>query len=289
MRILVLGASGLVGSEVKKQLEEAGHEVLGTYCTNDGRFADDLSFMQYEAGDQQGMDTVLNEFAPNIIISALRGDFDLQLRTHERVMEYCKGDSNRKIVFVSTLNVFDNDLSKIHFESEETNPESEYGIYKAKCEKLFLEHLENHQVIILRIPSVWSWDCRRVCELEEALENQKKVKVWTPLIHNYTTPEKIADAIRYIIDKNLNGIFHVGSEAAMDYADFYRHVVQRLGISEEVLAVEEISLNGVKAPYYQCLASEREDFAMMNEYGIEEILTEVAARILGGADRPTVI
>ncbi|SFQ29542.1 dTDP-4-dehydrorhamnose reductase [Lachnospiraceae bacterium XBB1006] len=286
MKFLILGASGLVGYEVKRQLEEAGHEVRGTYCKDNGRFTGDPSFTRFEVGNLQRMDALLKEFAPGVIVSALRGDFDLQMRTHEQVMEYCKKDCTRKIIFISTLNVFDNDLSRIHVESEETNPESDYGIYKAKCEKLFLDNLEKRQVIILRIPSVWSRNCRRVQELQEASDKKKTIKVWTPLIHNYTTPEKIGDAIRYIVDKKLDGIFHVGSEESLDYTEFYRCVVQRLGISEGVLAVEELSPNRI---YYQCLASEREEFAAMNAYGIEDILTEISDQIIGGADRPTAI
>lgn len=294
MRFLILGASGLVGSAMKRQLEAAGHEVTGTYCVDNEKYNRNPTYRQLEAGDITGIDMLLEEELPDVVISAMRGEFDLQMQTHEWVMQYCRKDSHRKIIFVSTLNVFDNDLSKMHVESEKANPESTYGVYKAKCEDMFLENLEKSQVIILRIPSVWSEDCRRVQELKEAARNGEKVKIWTPLIHNYTTPEKIGEATRYILDRNLDGIFHLGTVETMDYAEFYCNVVTRLGLSADVLDVEELSLGTfdygegeMKVPYYQCLASERKDFAMMNDYSIEEILTQIGGQIIGGADKPT--
>jgi len=283
MQFLILGASGLVGSAIKKQLEEYGHSVVGTYHAVNETCAEDESFVQYTVGNELGMDALLAEASPDVIVSAIRGEFDLQMQTHERVMEYCKSDKSKKIIFISTVNVFDNDLSKIHTESDKLNPESTYGHFKAQCEEMFLTNLEKSQVIILRIPSVWNANCRRVQELKDAAKNGNTVKVWTPLIHNYTTPTKIVEAILYILEKELVGVFHLGSEETMDYTEFYRNVTGRLGIAEDVLEVEELSDKTENLPWYQCLASERKDFVHRNAYSIEEILTEVGEVILGGA------
>lgn len=79
MRFLILGASGLVGSAMKRQLEAAGHEVTGTYCADNEKYNRNPTYRQLEAGDITGIDTLLEEELPDVVISAMRGEFDLQI------------------------------------------------------------------------------------------------------------------------------------------------------------------------------------------------------------------
>lgn len=272
MKILILGASGLVGSNIKNMLEDIGHDVIGTYNSYDERYAGDCTFIQYDVKDYMKLNNIVNDYLPEVVISSLRGDFEMQIRTHEKLAEYINADKKRKVFFISTLNVFDKDLSKTHFESDDTNPKSEYGIYKANCEKMLLQNIENLQVSILRIPSVWTSNCKRIKELHELEQTGSSMEIWTPVMHNYTTPARIGEAIIYILKHNLNGIFHLGSKDAMDFLEYYRTVASHLELSNVKFDVHKL-----EKIHYQTIESEREDFAKMNNYSVSDVLLEIGS------------
>ena len=124
-KVLLLGANGLVGRAVAAALREdyqiipaAGHGMPeGGYCLPveaPGRLAE-----------------VLEREAPEIVISSVRGDFGQQMAFHEALAERLAG-SGARLLYVSTANVFDGDLSRPRREVDEPTPESEYGVFKAE-------------------------------------------------------------------------------------------------------------------------------------------------------------
>lgn len=72
-RILVLGASGTVGAAVFRQLSQnVMFDVYGTYFRKE---SDNPRMRFFSLENHEWINDLLEEIAPSIVISALRGDF----------------------------------------------------------------------------------------------------------------------------------------------------------------------------------------------------------------------
>jgi len=127
---------------------------------------------------------------PQSVISCLRGDYNKQLILHTKIAEYLK-ETDGRLYFLSTTNVFDNDLSKPHYEDDLPNSCTDYGQYKIECEKKIIETLHDN-ACILRLPQVWGKDSPRMKHLLKSLTNNEKIVVCPKLFFNTNTDIVIA-------------------------------------------------------------------------------------------------
>lgn len=158
--ILLLGSTGLVGRAMDEALREdyqiipaAGHqEPEGGYCL--------------PVEEPQRLPKVLEHENPEIVISTIRGDFRAQLRFHEMLADWL-AEKDRQLLYVSTSNVFDGELSRPHTESDPPAAESEYGIFKQKCEAMLSKKLPQTWRTIL---SLKKWSVRRAISRRRSLK-----------------------------------------------------------------------------------------------------------------------
>ena len=101
--ILILGGSGFIGNALYKELGPY-FNTFGTF-NNNLEFRDNKHFFQYDI-EKGGLNDILNEVKPKLIISALRGRFNAQLDSHSCIIEYVKFN-NCRVMFLSSANVFD--------------------------------------------------------------------------------------------------------------------------------------------------------------------------------------
>ena len=73
--MLVLGASGFVGAQIKSYFAAKGNQVIGTYQTENETYSQDdkMHFFQLE---EDNCRTLLIKLMPQVIIYCLRGEFD---------------------------------------------------------------------------------------------------------------------------------------------------------------------------------------------------------------------
>lgn len=83
--------------------------------------------------EYDGIDELLSLRKPDIIISCLRGNFDLQLEVHHHLINYIK-NTRKRLVFLSSSNVFDAFTNYPSYEYDKTLSESKYGRFKIKIE-----------------------------------------------------------------------------------------------------------------------------------------------------------
>lgn len=134
-KVLIIGGSGLVGRAIKKELD-------GTYivCITSRHRLNTQNAYQLDISDVSRLLNILNLTDPDVVVSSLRGDFDTQMKFHEILADWIKDnsisrESAKKLLFISTTNVFDGDLSRPWTEKDVPLPESDYGIFKRDCEK----------------------------------------------------------------------------------------------------------------------------------------------------------
>lgn len=226
-RILILGGSGLVGKALVKEMNKhQEYEVYATYCTNPIQWYKEKSF-KLNIDDTDNINSLLNKLKPQSIIACLRGDYNKQLDVHIKTAEYLQKYGG-KMYFCSTTNVFDNDLSKPHYEDDLPESCSDYGQFKIECEKRIIELL-NENASILRLPQMLGKDSPRINNLLKSLSEGKEIEVYPKLFINTNTDVMLAKQIHYIIQHNLNGIFHLAAEDIIPYKDLYCRIIKGMG------------------------------------------------------------
>ncbi len=221
-KILVLGGTGFVGKAIVDNLKDQNEIVVtsGHHEVEHGYIC--------PVENPEKLLNILNTEKPDIVISSLDGNFDAQIIFHEELGKWVK-IHDKKLVYVSTLNVFDNDLSKPVDENTEAVPGSAYGIFKLKCEKM-LTNILGDSLVILRLAAVWAPDCPRIDQLREYSANGKELKTYFRLHYSVALANQIGEYVKYILDNNLSGIFHIGSEDMVNSHEFDLMVCDRLGI-----------------------------------------------------------
>ena len=237
-RILILGASGLVGSALANEVNK-DYEVYGTYNNSKVTSIKSIYFNINEVG--KIMD-ILCKVNPSKIVYCLRGDFNCQIELLQILVKYLK-HINGKLYFCSTANVFDGDITTPHFKNHEPIAESDYGKFKIQCESILKEGLSDNS-IIFRLPMIWGKNSPRLNSLLTSLNNNEKIDTYTNLYLNNNTDVMLAKQICYIIKNELKGIFHLGSSDVVSYFEFIKGIIASLGFNhtnfnEEALPSEK--------------------------------------------------
>lgn len=224
-RVLILGASGFIGGTLYRELCNY-FDTYGTYSTG-SIHGSNKHFMHFTM-ETEDIFSILIRLRPNIIISALRGNFDAQLETHHQIIEYCRPTGCR-LIFLSSANVFDAFTNYPSYELDKTLSESRYGKLKIQIENAMMRHLPEKQYAIIRLPMVFGQGSPRIKELRFFIEQKLPYEVFPNLVMNVTDADHLSRQLHYIINRKRKGIFHLGSTDLVHHDDFIREVVKRLG------------------------------------------------------------
>ncbi|MDQ1147598.1 dTDP-4-dehydrorhamnose reductase [Bacillus sp. SORGH_AS 510] len=230
-KVLILGASGLVGRALINELRDS-FDLYGTYSSSSLSLPGGKQF-QLEVQEIDKLKEIISSINPDIVISCLRGEFDQQLQLHKELAMELR-NSNGRLYFFSTTNVFDGDYSKPHTESDIPFSESDYGKFKIDCEKMLKEILDE-RVIILRIPAIWGKNSPRWNLIKESIKNNKMIDVYSNLLCNNLLDVQLAKQLRFIIESKLKGIFHLASEDMMTHAQFFEQIMSALEGEKSIL------------------------------------------------------
>lgn len=251
--------TGLVGGAIGRALEE-GYQVVVT-----AGHQDVAGGWRLTAEEPERLLEILNREEPDIVISSIRGEFPAQLRFHHALADWMAGKEKR-LLYISTANVFDGDLSRPWTEADPPAPESDYGRFKRDCENLLREKLPG-QWIIFRLSAVWAPECPRLRRLEACSRRGEPVHTCRGIWVNLSPANQIGMYAKYVLDNDLTGIFHVGTRDTVDYFDFEKMVCNTLGIPLPRFEVET-----VEGPVYQAVLPARA--------GIPEALQQTVAQTL---------
>ncbi|MEH6682067.1 MAG: sugar nucleotide-binding protein [Sediminicola sp.] len=229
-RILILGGSGFVGNALYKEL----HPYFDTHCTyfTSGRtFAGNQKFHRYDL-QEDDIVPLLETISPQLIISALRGDFASQVQAHLHMMEYLEKNEGR-IYFISSANVFDAYSKYPSYEYDKTLSMSIYGRLKIKIENMLLR-LPPEKMAIIRVPMIFGNNSPRIKEIKELLAHKEPLEVFPNLIMNVTSDDRLTQQIHYMINRNRTGIYHLGSTDLVHHEDFVTEIVKKIGLYNPV-------------------------------------------------------
>lgn len=133
MKVLIVGGSGFLGSELVRQAVAAGHPTAATFATNPGSVPD-AAWYALDLRDPARIEAILAEVAPSLVVNATSGMADWAVTAEGPVrLALALAKYDCRLVHVSTDAVFSG--ARINY--DETclpDPITPYGAAKAAAE-----------------------------------------------------------------------------------------------------------------------------------------------------------
>lgn len=268
MRLLVVGANGLLGSNIVSTGLRRNWAVAGTYHTTKPHF--DVALRKFDLLDPDGFDNLLRWFEPRVVVNcAAMTDVDYCER-HPRqaveinamapgVMARQCDDAGIQFVHVSTDYVFDGEQREPYLESDTMNPLQEYGRTKSTGEALVKARASSS--IIPRVSFLWGFH-RNSGQLEgfpawvvSRIQSGQPVPLFTDQWISPSRAGSVAGAILDLIERGTTGTFHIASSSCVTPMEFGQRLVTRIGESLDCLVESQIDDVARKAarPAFTCL------------------------------------
>lgn len=267
-RILILGASGTVGKKLVKYFSgDDAFTVTGTFCSNK-TVGTRNQMIQFSVEQPQDICAILENVRPDVVVSALRGDFEKQLVAHKLTAKHL-ANSNVRFIYLSTLNVFDGDRSRPHYESDARISSSDYGNFKIQCEDLLLSILKE-KVAVLRVPFVWGKDSPRLQEVIKGCQIGR-MNVYEDFFSNHVSDLQIAQFIQWVVTEKKCGVFHVGSADVIRYRSFIEQLIGELNLRQPEFISQIV-------PGTMAVLSERNDIPSSLKWSNRQIVQYLGER-----------
>ena len=214
--ILMVGASGFIGSRLLEHYKKRGVSAVGTYCKN---FRKGLIYYNVADIKENDLDFI-DESCRFGIIAVSIGSIDyhkLHISEYLRVNKSIKKiisvlNSKRAIpVFLSTDYVFEG-VAGDYKEDDPVKPTTEYGKSKTEIEEYLKTEYEDY--IIIRLGKVYGHspgDGTLLTGIISKLQRGETIKAADDQIIAPTSVIDAVSGISKIIDSGHTGIFHISS------------------------------------------------------------------------------
>lgn len=221
-KVLLLGGNGLVGRSIAASLKD-GYQIIPTAGHHDPENGYRLTL---EEPDR--LVELLAREDPEIVVSSVLGDYEAQMSFHKALAERL-AEKNKRLLYISSANVFDGDLSKPWTESDSPVPASDFGCFKRDCEAM-LGALLGRRLTVFRLAAVWGPDCPRVQRLTQHSRSGEPYHTYPSYMINITFSEQVGRYAKYVLAHDLHGIFHIGTTDMVNYFSFEKMVCETLKI-----------------------------------------------------------
>ena len=240
-RILILGGSGFIGNSIYKELRSY-FEIYCTYHSKAQSFFENNLFIPFHV-EKDCLSEILDKISPNIIISAIHGDFKKRYEAHQEIVSYVKKYSEVKLLYFSNFKVFDGNDRLPSYENDITISSSVEGKFLISIEKLLLENIP-FQSAILRLPIVLGYNAPAIYHLRQCIKHYATFDVYPNLVISANTISKVAQQVHYVINQGLIGIFHLSSNDLIHHDELFKNIT---------------SLIGTETPIFKSIYSSNED------------------------------
>jgi len=253
MRVLITGANGQLGSELCRAL------------TGDTIIAKDLP--SFDLASEQVTEQIV-EARPHVIIHAgAYTDVDGAEREPERATAVNVSGTERvaraavrtgaRLVYVSTDYVFDGLQQVPYREQDIPHPVNHYGLTKWQGEQAVLS--SGAKALVVRTAWLFGRAGKNfVKSIVQAAQSQPCLKVVNDQRGCPTYAEDLAQAVVFLLHRDVDGIVHVTNSGACTWHEFAEAIVQEMGLAVPVLPITTGQAGRLaKRPAYSVLSGER--------------------------------
>ena len=268
MHLLVLGANGLLGSNVIAAARNRGWTVTGTYYSQQPTF--DVSLHQLDITDTDAVREVISEADPDWTVNcAAMTDVDsceerpeqareVNARAPGDIAAHC-ADRSIRFLHVSTDYVFDGREREMYDEDASVNPLQKYGASKLAGERAVTD--ADPAALLARLSFVYGIH-RRTNELTgfpawvcEQLIDEDRTPLFTDQHVTPTRAGQAAETFCALIEADESGLFHVASRSCVTPYAFGAEIGRRLDADDALLVEGLLSAvdRAAERPTHTCL------------------------------------
>ena len=235
-KVLITGASGLLGSHLSKYFLGENYAVIGTHGSkelNAGLF----KTKKLDLRETSSIKEFIASEMPDIVIhSAAATDIDwceknssecdgVNFEATKSIVDACKS-SNLKLVYVSTPSVFgSNDISKKLKVDDDLTPRSFYAKTKKRSEEIVLAY-KNSSVVRLT-PFGHSPSSNHLTDWAITSSGKgHEIFGYTDSLFNPIFAGNVGIFLEKIILENLTGLFHLGCKNQISKFDFIDRILK---------------------------------------------------------------
>ena len=232
-KILMLGSSGWIAHYLIPSLQKhiSDCNILGSRVNNTSEHA--IENFVATSSELDIIDQKISSFKPDIIINMTRGEDDDAFLMHKYLIDTCK-KNNTHYNYFSSFNALDANIAQEHYEDEMPNAQTEYGIFKAKCESELLANGSNFSIFRFGATHGWAPNTKSRTELFlEHMLSGESLPVDTGILQNRLATNHMADMMAAVLTKNGEGVFHFGAIDGSEEIDFLRDLAESFGHPRE--------------------------------------------------------
>lgn len=241
MQVLVIGASGLVGSHILQTCQQRGWNVMGTYHN----FARP-GLIQLPITDGTSVQSLITESQPEVVfLPAFLSNVDYCEQNPEETYQInvvgclnvaqATRDVGAKLVFYSSDYVFNGENGPYQ-ETDQPDPICVYGRQKLEIEQKISELLEDY--LICRIAWVYGQEEQGknfVLRVISTLKNNQIIRIPQDQIGSPTLANDIAEASCRLLEVGAQGLFHTTGIDCMNRYQFALKVAEVFGLQTDTL------------------------------------------------------
>ncbi|MCW4033595.1 MAG: dTDP-4-dehydrorhamnose reductase [Candidatus Bathyarchaeota archaeon] len=251
MKILISGASGLLGSKIAELAKAEEYQVFSGYFTQEPIFGQPVKL---DITDKKLVSKIISDIKPDTIIhSAALTNVD-ECEKNKKLAEEMNvlgtrsiakaaKDNDAHLSYVSTDYVFDG-LKGMYKEEDITNPVNFYGESKLYGEKEIEEI--NEEFLIARTSVIYgarpaSGKINFALWLFESLKKNQVVQVLTDQFISPTLNTNLAKIILEATERRLNGIYHMAGATKASRFEFAVKLAEIFSLDKSLIKKSCIS------------------------------------------------
>jgi dTDP-4-dehydrorhamnose reductase len=257
MRILVTGASGLLGLNLALEAARSGHQVFGIANSHALR-TDVFQVILADLLAPGELERLLEETQPDwvihcaalAVVDACEADPGLARQLNSNLpgkLAKAVARGGARLVQISTDAVFDGQRGD-YTEIDLPNPLSVYAQTKLDGERAVAE--VNPDAIIARV-NLYGWSLSGKRSLAEFffynLKANMPVKGFTDVFFCPLLANDLAQVLLRMISAGLRGLYHVVSSESVSKYDFGVMLARRFGLQENLIAATSVKQGGLNA------------------------------------------
>lgn len=254
MKILLTGASGLLGNAYATAAVRRGHEVIALANTNTPAATGLSHNLQMELSDPSGLTSLILEHWPDAIVNcaaisnpasvdatpALAEKINVALPRHLAQLSTHLG---ARLIHISTDMVFDGQSAEPYRSTDMPAPTNLYGQTKLMSEREVLEH-NPEDPVVLRIPILMGNSPSGQRSLHEkliaAIQAGQRPKLFCDEIRQPATAENVAEVMLELTERrDLHGLFHWAGSETLSRFEIGQRILRHFGMDPN--AIESVS------------------------------------------------